>query len=101
MDLKRIRKAIIAGVGVFAAAITSALMDGSQPASPEGWGALLGGALVGAVLAGIATYRIRNAGTVNGSDPEYDLGDVASGNLPVYRQGRYPQGGGGGSGAVG
>lgn len=85
MDLKRIRKAIAAGVGATFAAIVPALINGDKPATAEGWGALIGGALAIGVLTGYATYQVRNARTVNGSDPVTDLGDVAS-----YRQGRYP-----------
>lgn len=83
MDLKRIRKAIAAGVGATVAALVPALINGDQPATAQGWGALIGGAVALGVVTGWATYRVPNAGTVNGSDPQHDLGDVASGNLPA------------------
>lgn len=86
MDLKRIRKAIAAGVGATVAAIVPALINGDQPATAQGWGALIGGAIALGVVTGLATYSIRNAGKGNGSDWEYyDLGDVASGTLPEPR----------------
>lgn len=83
MNLARIRKAVLAGVAATVAAIVPALINGDQPATPEGWGALIGGALALGIAAGWGTYRIRNAGTINGSDPEVDLGTIAS-----YRPGR-------------
>lgn len=81
MDLARIRKAITAGVGATVAALFTALVNGDKPATPEGWGALIGGAVALGIVTGLGTYAIRNAGTVNGSDPRYDLGDVARGDV--------------------
>lgn len=86
MDLARIRKAITAGVGAGIAALVPALINGDQPATAQGWGALIGGAVALAVVTGIATYNIRNARTVNGSEPLYDLTDVASGRI-TYEKG--------------
>lgn len=83
MNVARVRKAIAAGVGATIAAIVPALINGDQPATPEGWGALIGGAIALGIVTGLATYRVRNAGTVGGSDPVADLGTVAS-----YRPGR-------------
>lgn len=83
MNIARIRKAIAAGLGATIAAVIPALINGDQPATPEGWGGLIGGAIALGVVTALATYGIRNAGTVGGSDPVADLGTVAS-----YRQGR-------------
>lgn len=78
MNLARIRKAIVAGVGATVAAIVPALINGDKPATAQGWGALIGGAIALGVVTGIAAYSVRNAGTINGSDPQVDLGDIAS-----------------------
>lgn len=67
--MQRVRKAIIAGIAAFATGITTALVNGDQPDTAEGWVGLIAGCLAAALLAGAATYRVRNAGTVNGSDP--------------------------------
>lgn len=89
MDLKRIRKAITAGAGATVAAIVPALINGDQPATAQGWGALIGGAIAIGIVTGYLTYKVRNYGTVNGSDPQYDLGDTASGTLPAtFTQGQ-------------
>jgi hypothetical protein len=68
--MNRVRKAIMAGVAAFATGLTTALVNGDQPATTEGWVSLIAGCLAAALVAGAATYRVRNAGTVNGSDPQ-------------------------------
>lgn len=78
MNLARVRKAVLAGVAATVAALIPALINGDQPATVEGWGALIGGAIALGIAAGWGTYSIRNDGTVNGSDPKVDLGTIAS-----------------------
>jgi hypothetical protein len=94
MDLARIRKAIVAGILAWAGAIVAAAVEGGTPADAEGWLALIAGTAGLALATAWATYRVRNAGTVNGSDPQYDLGDVARGDVN-YTRGQYPPAGDG------
>lgn len=69
MNLSRIRKALVAaGSAALAVAGTQLAKDG-VPANPDGWAGLIVAMLGAAVVAGFATYSVRNAGTVNGSDP--------------------------------
>jgi hypothetical protein len=65
--MKRVRKAVMAGLGAALTAVLTGL--GTEiPRTEEGW-VLLASAAIGAfVVFGWATYRIPNAGTVNGSD---------------------------------
>jgi hypothetical protein len=65
----RVRKAVLAGLAAAVSLIGGALVNGDQPATSEGWVGLIASALGAALVAGFATYQIRNAGTVNGSDP--------------------------------
>ncbi len=67
--MSRVRKALTAGLGAFVTGLVTALINGDQPATAEGWVGLVGGCLGAAILAAAATYSIRNAGTINGSDP--------------------------------
>ncbi len=67
--MSRIRKALAAAAGTFVTGMATALVNGDQPSTQEGWIALVGGCLGAAILAGAATYAVRNVGTVNGSDP--------------------------------
>jgi hypothetical protein len=67
--MARVRKALIAALAAFVTGLTTALVNGDQPDTAEGWVGLVAGCLAAALLAGAATYRVRNAGTVNGSDP--------------------------------
>ena len=69
MDFKRVRKAITAGLAAAVALLGGALVNGDQPDTEAGWIALVFSAVSAGVVAGLATWRIRNAGTVNGSDP--------------------------------
>lgn len=68
MNVARIRKALVAGgtsaVGAFVLGLKTEI-----PQTEEGWVALVLGSLSTGVLVGYATYRVRNAGTINGSDP--------------------------------
>lgn len=66
--MARIRKALTAAGAAFVTGLTTALVNGDQPSSQEGWVALVGACLGAAILAGAATYAVRNVGTVNGSD---------------------------------
>lgn len=66
--MKRVRKAVVAGVlAAGGAAVTSLVAE--IPQTNEGWAALISGAVGIGIVTGIATYRARNAGTINGSDP--------------------------------
>lgn len=67
--MARTRKAFMAAAAAFGSGMLTALVNGDQPATSEGWIGLVGGCLALAVTAGVATYSIRNAGTINGSDP--------------------------------
>lgn len=65
----RIRKALVAALGATLGAIVTALVNGGQPATREGWAALVGGSVGVGVVAGLATWGVRNAGTGQGSEP--------------------------------
>lgn len=71
--MARIRKALFAGAAAFGTGMTGALINGDQPATTEGWVALIAGCLAAGILAGAATYAVRNtvAGVTlpDGSDP--------------------------------
>jgi hypothetical protein len=67
--MSRIRKALVAGIlAAFSVAVTQVTKDG-LPANPDGWAGLLGGMAAAFAIAAFATYKVRNAGTINGSDP--------------------------------
>lgn len=71
--MKRFRKAIGAGVGASIAGLTTALINGDQPATSQGWAALIGGCVGLGLLAGFATYQVRNEGPAvvkNGSEAD-------------------------------
>jgi hypothetical protein len=68
MDVKRIRKALVAGAGAALTAVVAGVQGGA-PATSDGWVGLIVGAVGAGVLVAWATYKVRNAGTVNGSDP--------------------------------
>jgi hypothetical protein len=67
--MSRIRKALAAAGGAFITGMATALINGDQPVSQEGWLALIAGCLGAALTVGFATYQLRNEGTVIGSDP--------------------------------
>lgn len=67
--MARVRKAVIAAIAAFATGMVTALVNGDQPATTEGWVGLIGGCLGLALTAGVATYTVRNAGSINGSYP--------------------------------
>lgn len=67
--MARIRKALVAGAAAGVTLMAGALVNGDQPATSVGWVALVASAAAAAVVAGFATYQVRNVGTVNGSDP--------------------------------
>lgn len=67
--MSRIRKAVMAAVGTFATGLAAALINGDKPDTTEGWVWLIAGCAAAALLAGAATYQVRNEGTVNGSVP--------------------------------
>lgn len=67
----RIRKAVVAGVGAALTAFLPALLDAFNVLGFQGpaAGQALGVAIVAGVAVGVATYKTRNAGTVDGSVP--------------------------------
>lgn len=69
MDAKRMRKAIVAGLSAGVGLMAGALVNGDGPATSVGWVALFASAAAAAVVAGFATYQVRNEGLVNGSEP--------------------------------
>lgn len=68
--MSRARKAVMAAAAAFATGMVTALVNGDQPATTEGWVGLIGGCLAAAIAAGVATYKVRNEGPglVNGSE---------------------------------
>jgi hypothetical protein len=69
--LARIRKAVVAGVGAALAAFVSALVQSATEGviNRDEVAKGIGVAIVAGVTVGWATYKVRNVGTVNGSDP--------------------------------
>lgn len=66
--LARIRKAVVAGLFAGVSAGAATLVQTGAPTEDQVTKAL-GIALAAAVVTGIATFKTRNAGTINGSDP--------------------------------
>jgi hypothetical protein len=60
MNTAKIRKALIAGGSAALAVIITGLKT-EIPQTSNGWGALIGGAIAAAVVAGWATWRVPNA----------------------------------------
>lgn len=60
MNAKRIRKALVAGVGGALAALVAGA-GSAAPTDEAGWVALVVGALGAGVLVGLATWRTPNA----------------------------------------
>lgn len=79
MDLKRIRKAIVAGLFAWAGAVVTAAVEGGTPTTGEGWLALVSGAAGVGVLTALATYKARNVGR--------GLNDAGSEPAPVQGPG--------------
>lgn len=67
MDLKRIRKALVAAGTATGGAFVLGLFT-EIPRTDEGWVALVLGSLAIGATAGRLTFQTRNAGTDNGSD---------------------------------
>lgn len=69
--LARIRKSIVAGVGAGAAAAAGALVQSATEGvvNRDEVSKAIGLGIAAGWVVGIATYRTRNVGTVNGSDP--------------------------------
>lgn len=71
--VKRAKKAFVAGfwaaVGAFGTAVVATANGEGVPDTSAAWAALIMGALGVGVVAAVATFNARNAGTVNGSDP--------------------------------
>lgn len=68
MNLARIRKALFAGGAAAGGAFLLGLKT-EVPQTQDGWVALIAGSLVIGATTALGTWRIRNEGTVNGSDP--------------------------------
>ena len=68
--MSRFRKAVMAAVGAAVSAIITALVNGDNPASNEGWAALIGGAVGLGIMTAIGVYFARNTapGLVDGSE---------------------------------
>lgn len=69
--LARIRKAVVAGIGAGLAAFIAALVQSATEGvvNRDEVSKAIGMAIAAAVTVGLATYKVRNAGTVNGSEP--------------------------------
>lgn len=71
--IKRGKKAFVAGamaaLGAAAVALVGMANGSGVPDTAQAWVALVAGCVGAGVLAGVATFNARNAGTVNGSDP--------------------------------
>lgn len=71
--MARIRKAIAAGLfagaGSLVTAALAAWADGGPGINSGEWATIAGAALTVAVSAGLATWKVRNAGTAGGSVP--------------------------------
>lgn len=79
--LARIRKAVVAGVGAGLAAFVAAIVQSATEGvvNRDEVSRAIGMGLAAGVTVGAATYKIRNPGTVNGSDPRWS---VAPSNEP-------------------
>lgn len=60
--MSRARKALMAAAAAFGTGMTTALVNGDQPATTEGWIGLIAGCLAAAIVAAAATYSVRNEG---------------------------------------
>lgn len=71
--MQRIRKAImaavLAGVGSLVTAVLAALSTGGAGVNNGQWGTIIASSLAVAAAAGLGVWRVPNAGTVGGSDP--------------------------------
>lgn len=69
--LARVRKSIVAGLGAAAAAAAGALVQSATEGvvNRDEVSKAIGLAISAGVVVGLATFKTRNAGTVNGSDP--------------------------------
>jgi hypothetical protein len=67
----RIRKSVVAGIGAGLAAFIAALVQSATEGvvNRDEVSKAIGLALASAATVGLATYKVRNAGTVNGSEP--------------------------------
>ncbi len=67
----RIRKAIVAGIGAALTALLPALLDALNVGgfNQVSVAKAVGVAIAAGVVVGIATYKVRNDATVNGSEP--------------------------------
>lgn len=68
MDVKRIRKAVVAGLGTAVATVVSGALS-DAPTTAEGWISLVFAGLGAGAVVAWTTFKVRNAGTVAGSDP--------------------------------
>lgn len=79
MNLSKVRKAVVAFATTTGSVFVSGLIA-EVPQTNEGWAALIGGSVAAGALAALAVYKVRNAGSVNGSYPE------PGGHAPVARR---------------
>jgi hypothetical protein len=71
MNLSRVRKALVAGLGAAVSAVITALVNGDQPATTAGWAGLVAGAIGLGLATGVGVYFARNVGAgigPNGSE---------------------------------
>lgn len=67
--VKRARKALVAGAGAGLAAALATWFEGGHGLTSQELAQMCGAFVVAAIPVAVATYQIRNAGTINGSDP--------------------------------
>lgn len=67
--MKTVRKAVWAGVGAGVSTVIGLVTTNGLPNDADAFGRLIGAFLAAAIPVGWATYKIRNAGSVNGSYP--------------------------------
>lgn len=81
MNFAKVRKAVAAFVTTAASVFVSGLLT-EVPQTDAGWAALIGGSVGAGCIAAFAVFKVRNAGSVNGSYPETE----PAGHQPVRRR---------------
>lgn len=82
--MKRMRKGIVAGVLAALLALATAVLEGNAPHNVGGWASLVMMSVAAGIVAGVATYKVRNVGPgINeyGSETQPNWGGT-------YRSGR-------------